>query len=124
MGWPHGCHRYWPGCFRDHRARRRVLRPRDDLGGLCENRPGRRSRARNRRTRHRTAQFAPAEGKRLVERALDAAAAGALRPVVGQTFALEQAAEAHARIESRDVVGKTVPLVDGRAGGVIVVTKH
>jgi NADPH2:quinone reductase len=59
-------------------------------------------------------QFPPPEGRRLVERALAAAAAGRLRPVVGQTFPLEQAAEAHARIEGRGVVGKTLLLVDGR----------
>jgi NADPH2:quinone reductase len=32
------------------------------------------------------------------------------RPVIGQTFPLEKAADAHAAIESRDVVGKTLLL--------------
>ena len=40
--------------------------------------------------------------------ALAEAAAGRLRPVVGQTFPLERAADAHAAIESRRTVGKTL----------------
>ncbi|MTD54521.1 zinc-binding dehydrogenase, partial [Amycolatopsis pithecellobii] len=53
-----------------------------------------------------------AEDKRsLSVKALAEAAAGRLRPLVGQTFALRQAAEAHAAIEAREVVGKTVLLV-------------
>ncbi|GIF16620.1 zinc-binding dehydrogenase [Actinoplanes teichomyceticus] len=39
------------------------------------------------------------------------AAAGSLRPVIGQTFPLEQAAEAHAAIENRTAVGKTLLLI-------------
>lgn len=52
----------------------------------------------------------PAELFRLVERALELAARGALRPVVGQTFPLERAAAAHAAIEARTTIGKTLLL--------------
>ncbi|MEV4516917.1 zinc-binding dehydrogenase [Dactylosporangium sp. NPDC049525] len=44
----------------------------------------------------------------LAARALQAAAEGRLRPVIGQTFPLERAADAHAAIESRQVLGKTL----------------
>ncbi len=40
--------------------------------------------------------------------ALAEAAAGRLRPVIGQRFPLERAADAHRAIESRRVVGKTL----------------
>jgi NADPH2:quinone reductase len=46
--------------------------------------------------------------RELSERALALAAAGRLRPVVGQTFALDRAGEAHAAIESRATIGKTL----------------
>ena len=52
-------------------------------------------------------QFAPQEARGLIERALSDER---LRPVIGQTFPLEQAAEAHAAIEERAVVGKTLLL--------------
>jgi NADPH2:quinone reductase len=55
-------------------------------------------------------QFAPADGKRLITRALTEAAAGRIRPVIGQTYPLERAADAHRAIEARDVVGKTLLL--------------
>jgi NADPH:quinone reductase len=55
-------------------------------------------------------QYAPAEGRRLTERALSEAAAGRIRPLIGQTFPLERAAEAHAAIEARAVIGKTLLL--------------
>ncbi|HYZ01355.1 MAG TPA: zinc-binding dehydrogenase, partial [Candidatus Binatia bacterium] len=42
--------------------------------------------------------------------ALTEAAAGRLRPTIGQTFPLERAAEAHAAIEARATVGKTLLL--------------
>ena len=51
------------------------------------------------------------EKKRLVERALSEAAAGRIRPVIGQTFPLEKAADAHAAIEARGVIGKTLLLI-------------
>jgi len=46
--------------------------------------------------------------KRLTEQALAEAAAGRLRPVVGQTFPLTRAAQAHAAIAGRAVFGKTL----------------
>lgn len=41
---------------------------------------------------------------------LEEAAAGRIRPIIGQTFPLEQAAEAHAALENRDTIGKTLLL--------------
>jgi NADPH2:quinone reductase len=52
-------------------------------------------------------------GMNLVEMtaaALAEAAAGRLRPVIGQTFPLSRAADAHAQIEARRSVGKTLLL--------------
>lgn len=54
------------------------------------------------------AQFAPDEAKRLIARALSEAATGRIAPVIGQTFPLERAADAHAAIEAREAVGKTL----------------
>jgi NADPH:quinone reductase len=56
-------------------------------------------------------QFAPAEGRRLTEQALAEAAASRIRPLIGQTFPLERAADAHAAIEARRVIGKTLLLI-------------
>lgn len=39
------------------------------------------------------------------------AAGGRLRPVIGQTYPLERAADAHAAIASRATVGKTLLVV-------------
>jgi NADPH2:quinone reductase len=39
------------------------------------------------------------------------AAAGLVRPVIGQTFPLERAADAHAAIEDRTALGKTLLLI-------------
>jgi len=44
----------------------------------------------------------------LTHNALDEAAAGRLRPVIGQEFALEDAAAAHAALEGRATIGKTL----------------
>jgi NADPH2:quinone reductase len=44
------------------------------------------------------------------ETALAAAAAGRIRPVIGRTFPLERAADAHAAMEARAVPGKTLLL--------------
>jgi NADPH:quinone reductase len=44
----------------------------------------------------------------LSKAALDEAAAGRIRPVIGQEFALSQAAAAHAAIETRATIGKTL----------------
>lgn len=53
-------------------------------------------------------QLADNELAELTGRSFASAAAGELQPVVGQTFPLEQAAEAHRAIESRRVFGKTL----------------
>jgi NADPH2:quinone reductase len=52
----------------------------------------------------------PEVARRRLERALSAAAAGRIKPVIGQTFPLEKAADAHAAIESREVLGHTLLL--------------
>src|SRR6266545_4147852 len=52
--------------------------------------------------------FDGAGGKRLSGQVLSEAAAGRIRPVIGQTFPLERAADAHAAIEARGVIGKTL----------------
>ena len=52
--------------------------------------------------------LAPERMRELSSQALALAAAGRLRPTVGQTFALERAADAHAAIEARATVGKTL----------------
>jgi NADPH2:quinone reductase len=59
-------------------------------------------------------RIAPPDPKRLAERAeraLAAAAAGRIRPVIGQTFPLERAADAHTAIEARSVIGRTLLLI-------------
>jgi NADPH2:quinone reductase len=53
-------------------------------------------------------QAAPAELRAFTARALAEAAAGRLRPVIGQRFPLDRAADAHAAIQSRATVGKTL----------------
>ena len=50
----------------------------------------------------------PEELTELARTALAEAAAGRLRPVVGQEFELAEAARAHAAIEARQTVGKTL----------------
>jgi NADPH2:quinone reductase len=52
----------------------------------------------------------PGELFELVESALALASAGDIHPIVGQTYPLEQAADAHAAIEARTTVGKTLLL--------------
>jgi NADPH:quinone reductase len=44
----------------------------------------------------------------LEERALSAAATGQLKPVIGQSFPLADAAQAHSTVESRSTMGKTI----------------
>ncbi len=52
--------------------------------------------------------MSPAEHVALVRAAMAEAAAGRVRPVVGQELALERAADAHAAIEARATTGKTL----------------
>jgi NADPH2:quinone reductase len=57
------------------------------------------------------AQLNDQDRRRLIQRALREAVAGRIKPVIGQTFPLEKAAEAHAAIKARTVVGKTLLVV-------------
>jgi NADPH2:quinone reductase len=52
------------------------------------------------------------DNRALVEQGLALAAAGRLSPTIGQVFPLSKAAEAHAAIEARSTIGKTI-LVPG-----------
>lgn len=52
--------------------------------------------------------ISPAQSAELTRRALDLAASGILRPVIGQRFPLDRAADAHAAIEARATIGKTL----------------
>jgi NADPH:quinone reductase len=54
------------------------------------------------------AAMSPAEHVALVRTALAEAAAGRVRPVIGQELELERAADAHAAIEARATTGKTL----------------
>jgi NADPH2:quinone reductase len=56
----------------------------------------------------RFARKGPAGIRKLAQQALDELAAGRLRPLVGTPFALSDAAGAHAAIEGRATIGKTV----------------
>jgi NADPH2:quinone reductase len=55
----------------------------------------------------------PEELAALARTALAEAAAGRLRPVIGQEFGLDEAAAAHAAIEARETIGKTLLTVSG-----------
>jgi NADPH2:quinone reductase len=59
----------------------------------------------------RGAPVGPAQMRQLSAAALARAAAGTLRPLIGQTFPLDRAADAHAAIAARATVGKTLLLV-------------
>ncbi|MFG1683326.1 zinc-binding dehydrogenase [Nonomuraea sp. NPDC049269] len=56
-------------------------------------------------------QFTPEHFRRLAERAMAETAAGRLATVIGLAVPLERAAEAHAALASRELVGKAVLLV-------------
>jgi NADPH:quinone reductase len=62
----------------------------------------------------RGTRLGPEELGELSRAALAEAEAGRLRPVIGQTFPLERAADAHEAIEARATVGKTLLLIDPR----------
>jgi NADPH2:quinone reductase len=53
-------------------------------------------------------QLRPEDRRRLVAEALDEAVAGRIVPVIGQTYPLAKAADAHAAIEARTVFGKSL----------------
>ena len=67
-------------------------------------------------------QYSPTELHRMTERALSDAVVGRIKPVIGRTFPLEQAADAHAAIEAREIVGKTLLLTNGREPNAIAFT--
>lgn len=58
----------------------------------------------------------PEELLKHTEAALAEAAGGKLEPVIGAVFPLEQAADAHAAIEAREVIGKTLLRVERPSG--------
>lgn len=60
-------------------------------------------------------QFSPEERNRRLRDVLAQAAAGRVAPVIGATYPLEDAAEAHRRIEAREVIGKSLLLIDGKS---------
>lgn len=53
-------------------------------------------------------QFTPEQARRHLRAALDATSAGRIAPLVGQTFPLHRAADAHRAIEERAAIGKTL----------------
>jgi NADPH2:quinone reductase len=53
-------------------------------------------------------QLSPERFRAYLAQALDEVAAGRLAPLIGQTFPVQDAAGAHAAIESRTAIGKTV----------------
>ena len=61
-------------------------------------------------------QFSPEEGVRRLRDVLALSAGGRVAPVIGRTYPLEHAAEAHRRIEARDVIGKSLLLVNQPSG--------
>jgi NADPH2:quinone reductase len=48
---------------------------------------------------------------RWAEQIMSQAAKGLVQPLIGQTFSLERAADAHAAIENRQALGKTLLLI-------------
>jgi NADPH2:quinone reductase len=58
-------------------------------------------------------QYPPGRHEELISEVLAAAAAGRLRPVIGQEFPLERAVDAHAGMAARSAIGKTLLLPGG-----------
>ena len=58
------------------------------------------------------AHFPPGGHEKLAAQALADVAAGRMRPVIGQSYPLDRAAEAQAGLEKRSAIGKTVLIVD------------
>ncbi|ORT58888.1 zinc-binding dehydrogenase [Streptomyces sp. CB03238] len=77
-------------------------------GGFAEVDPGEAERRGVRLLGIGDVQLSAEAHTRLALRALAEAAAGRLRPVIGGTFPLDRAAEAHAAIEDRSLLGKVV----------------
>jgi len=59
----------------------------------------------------------PERSGQLTGQALALAASGALRPVIGQRFPLDRARDAHAAIEERATIGKTLLVAEAEASG-------
>ena len=57
-------------------------------------------------------QFTPEDAARRLRDALAQAAAGRIAPVIGQTYPLQNAAEAHRHIEAREAIGKSLLLAN------------
>jgi NADPH2:quinone reductase len=53
-------------------------------------------------------QYSPGRHEELIKDALAEAAGGRLRPVIGQVFPLDRAADAHAALAARSAIGKTL----------------
>jgi NADPH:quinone reductase len=58
-------------------------------------------------------QFPAGVHEKLAGQALGEVAAGRMRPVIGQSYPLDRAADAHRGLEGRSVIGKTLLTVDG-----------
>jgi NADPH:quinone reductase len=65
----------------------------------------------------RGVQITPEELRAFARAALAEAVAGRLRPVIGQRFPLERASDAHAAIEARATIGKTLLMVGSGPSG-------
>jgi len=63
----------------------------------------------------RGAPASPPQMRELSTAAIAQVSSGKLKPLIGQTFPLERAADAHAAIEARATVGKTLLLARGTA---------
>jgi len=58
------------------------------------------------------AHFPPGGHEKLTAQTLDEVAAGRIRPVIGQSYPLERAADAHRGLEERSALGKTLLMVN------------